>query len=184
MWERPSQGFLIIPKVRGELFTDFQYWLMVSSADSISSDYLSPMRANTVANRKVSRESQRGTSAREKYGTPTSPPRVEIPFLRNDHATRTPSNSSGPSDYLSGSLRTLPSIPLTPSTGDSSSFFDPTELFDAFPRVPQNLPDRPGSSLLSGFELRTNSDLGSGGGLGKGARSASSYRTYAPGSYR
>ena len=75
-------------------------------------------------------------------------------------------NSSSSLDYSSAPL---PSIPLTPSTPNSSSFFDTTELFDAFPSAPQNLPTGPGTSLLSGFEL--NSDLGLGGGLGKRQRS-------------
>lgn len=146
------------------------------------------MRANTVSSRKVSRESQRSTSTKEKYGLPTSqttlPPRVEIPFFRNEEARRIPSNNSNSSDYLSTSLRGRPSIPLTPSTADSSSFFDSTELFDAFPKVPQNLPNGPGSSLLSGFELRTDSDLGIKGGLGKGTTVPSSYRSRTSGSYR
>lgn len=138
---------------------------MFLSLDSVSSDYLSPMRTNTVTNRKVSRESQRGTSTKEKYGIPTSqttlPPRVEI-----------------------AKLEPLPPIPLTPSTADSSSFFDPTELFDAFPKVPQNLPNAPGTSLLSGFELRTKSELGIRGGLGKGSTVPSSYRPHTSGPYR
>lgn len=146
------------------------------------------MRANTVSNRKVSRESQRGASTKEKYGNPTSqstsPPRVEIPFFGNENATRTPPNKSGPSSYLSANLGALPPIPLTPSTGDSSSFFDSTELFDAFPKVPQNLPNGPGAPLLSGFELGTTSDLGSRRGLGKGETIPPSYRLHNSEFYR
>ena len=148
-------------------------WLTFPFTGLVSGDYLSPTRANTVSGRKPSRESHRGTN--EKYGTPisqsTSPPRVEIPFLRNEDTTKTPPNNP---TYL----RTLPSIPLTPSTPDSSSFFDSTELFDAFPSVPQNLPNGPGSSLLSGFEPRTNS------GPAKAATMSSSYRPRASQSYR
>ena len=155
---------------------------------SFSSEYLSPMRANTVSNRNPSRESQRGTSnMNEKYGTPTqatSPPRIELPFFGNEDVARTPPNNSNSSNYLSANSRTLPSLPLTPSTPDTSSFFDSTELFDAFPSVPQNLPRGPGSSLLSGFELRTNSDLGLGGGLGKAATISSSYRPRTSQSHR
>ncbi|KAF9646078.1 hypothetical protein BDM02DRAFT_314786 [Thelephora ganbajun] len=149
-----------------------------NSQDSASNDYLSPMRTSTVSGRNASRESQRGTSTRGKYGITdprtTSPPRVEIPFFRDEDTARTPLNNS--SDYLSTSLKILPPIPLTPSTPDSSSFLDTTELFDAFPSVPQNLPSAPGTSLLSGFELRTNSGLGLAGGLGKAATISSDYR--------
>ena len=136
------------------------------------------MRTSTVSGRNASREGQRGTSTK-KFTTilrSPSPPRVDIPSLRGEEMTRTPSNTSNSSDYLSTSLGTLPSIPLTPSTPDSSSFFDTSELFDAFPSVPQNLPTGPGSSLLSGFELRPSSELGLGGGLGKAATISSSYR--------
>ena len=137
---------------------------------------MSPMRNNTVSSRKTSRESQRGSSPKDTYSTMiprnTSPPRVDIPFFRNEDTTQMSSNNSSSSDYLSAPL---PPIPLTPSTPDSSSFFDTTELFDAFPSVPQNLPTGPGTSLLSGFEL--NSDLGLGGGLGKAATISSSYRS-------
>lgn len=134
------------------------------------------MRTNTVSDRKASRDSQRGMGTKEKYSATiprTTSPRVQIPFFGNEEVTGTPPTTSNSSlDYLSA---TLPSIPLTPSTPDSSSFFDTTELFDAFPSVPQNLPTGPGSSLLSGFELRTDSDLGLGG-LGKAATISSSYR--------
>ena len=146
--------------------------------DSISSDYLSPMRTSTVFGRNASREGQRGTNTKEKFTTilrSPSPPRVDIPSLGSEEMMRTPSNTSNSSDYLSTSFGTLPPIPLTPSTPDSSSFFDTTELFDAFPSVPQNLPTGPGTSLLSGFELRTSSELGFGG-LGKAATISSSYR--------
>ena len=149
-------------------------------AGSISGDYLSPMRANTVSSRKASRESQRGASAKEKYGSPTpragSPSRIAVPFFRKEDTTRPLPNNQNSSDYLSASLMALPPIPLTPSTPDSSSFFDPNELFDAFPSVPQNLPDGPGTSFLSGFELKPTSDPGLGRGLGKAATISSSYR--------
>jgi len=156
--------------------------------NSQDSDYLSPMRASTVSNRKVSRETQRGASTKEKYGIPTSqttpPPRIEIPFFMDEDAIRTPNNSG--SGYLSANFGPLPPIPLTPSTGDSSSFFDSTELFDAFPKVPQSLPNGPGGSLLSGFELRTNSDIGVRRGAGKGRAEhvPSSYRSHPSGSRR
>jgi len=152
--------------------------------DSISNDYLSPTRINMASGREASHEDQRGT-VMEKYGTVipqiTSPPRVEIPFFQNEEATRKAPNSSNSSDHLP--TRTPPQIPLTPSTPDSSSLFDTTELFDEFPSVPQNLPTGPGTSLLRGFELRTNSDMGFGGGLGKAATISSSYRS-ASQSYR
>jgi hypothetical protein len=151
---------------------------MPQRTDSISSDYLSPMRTSTVSGRHVSRESQSGTSIKEKFNTvrgSSSPPRVEIPSLRSEEMMRTTSNNSNFSDYISMNLGALPPIPLTPSTPDSSSFFDTTELFDAFPSVPQNLPTGPGTSLLNGFELRNNSELGLGGGLGKAATISSSY---------
>jgi len=151
---------------------------MSRCTDSISSDYLSPMRTHTIAGRGASHEGQKGTSTKGKFTTilrGSSPPRVDIPSLRGEEITRTPSNNSNSSDYLSTSLGTLP-IPLTPSTPDSSSFFDTTELFDAFPSVPQNLPTGPGTSLLSGFELRTSSELGLGGRLGKAATISSSYQ--------
>jgi hypothetical protein len=145
------------------------------------------MRANTVSNRKISRESQRGTSIKEKHRIPTSqaasPPRIEIPSFRNEDATRTPPGNSDSTDYLSGNLRGLPPIPLTPSTVDFS-YFDSTELFDAFPKVPQNLPSGPGTSLLNGFELRTDPALGIRGRLGKGDTVPSSYRPRPSGSYR
>jgi len=148
--------------------------------DPIPNDYLSPTRINTVSGSEASREDQRRTGVKEKYDVViprTSPPRAGIPFFQNEEATRTPPNSSNSSDHLPTSLRVLPHIPLTPSTPDSSSLFDTTELFDEFPSVPQNLPTGPGTSLLSGFELRTNSDLGFGGGLGKAATISSSYRS-------
>jgi len=142
------------------------------------------MRTNTVSDREASSESQRSTNAK-KYSTTiartTSPPRVEIPFFRSEAVTRTPSNNSNSSDYLSTGLKALPSIPLTPSTPGSSSFLDAAELFDAFPSVPQDLPTGPGTSLLSGFRLENDSDLGLGGGLGKTATISSSHR---PTSYR
>jgi len=125
-----------------------------------------------VSDRKASRESRRGTRIQI-----TSPPRVELPSFGNGETTRTPPNNPSPSDYLSLGAKTLPPLPLTPSTPDSSSFFDTSELFDAFPSVPQNVPTGPGTSLLSGFELGTNSDLGLGGGLGKAATISSSYRS-------
>ena len=149
--------------------------------DSASTDYLSPMRTSTISGWKYSRESQRGTSMKEKYGTTiprtTSPPRVEIPSFGNDEMLRTPTDSSNSSEYLSTGLKALPAIPLTPTTPDSSLFFDTSELFDAFPSVPQNLPAGPGTSLLGGFEFGTSSDLGLGGGLGKPATISSSYRS-------
>lgn len=115
---------------------------------------------------------------KEKFGTAitrtVSPPRVDIPYLGNEGATMSPSNTSS-SDYLSPGLKSLPSIPISPSTPDSSSFFDTTELFDAFPSVPQNLPTRPGTSLLSEFEFGGDSALGLGG-LGKAGTISSSYR--------
>ena len=138
------------------------------------------MRTSTVSGRKASRDSQRGTSTKEKYGATfprtTSPPRVEIPSFRNE-VMGTPTNNSNSSDYLSTGLKALPAIPLTPTTPDSSSFFDPSELFDAFPSVPQNLPTVRGAPLLSGFELGASSDLGLGGGLGTAATITSSYRS-------
>lgn len=109
---------------------------------------------------------------KEKFGNAI--PRVDIPYLGNEGATMSPSNASSPGCLLPG-LNSLPSIPLTPSTPDSSSFFDTTELFDAFPSVPQNLPTGPGTSLLSGFEFGGDSALGLGG-LGKAATISSSYR--------
>jgi len=128
----------------------------------------------------VSRDGQRGTGTKEESGTTTlrsiSPPRLDIPSLRSEEPTGTPPSKLNASDYLSTGLRTLPPIPLTPSTADSSSFFDTTELFDAFPSVPQDLPTGPGTSLLSGFQFRSTSDLGLGGGLGKAATISSSYR--------
>ena len=115
---------------------------------------------------------------KEEFGTAAlrtvSPPRVDIPHLRNEEATISPSNTSSPGGLLPG-LKSLSSIPLAPSTPDSSSFFDTTELFDAFPSVPQNLPAGPGTSLLSGFELGGDLDLGFGG-VGKAATISSSYR--------
>ena len=146
------------------------------------------MRANPASDRKVSRESQRGSGTKEKHGIPTSqntsPPRVELPFFGNEDASRTPPKNSGTPDYLSANLRGLPPIPHTPSSGDTSSFFDSTELFDAFPKVPQNLPNGPGASLLSGFQLRTNPAPRTRGGLGKAEGVPSSYRPRASGSYR
>ena len=145
---------------------------MSRCTDSISSSYLSPMRTSTVSGRNASREIYRATNTKEKFLRSPSPPRVDIPFLRSEEMTRTPSSISNSSDYLSTSFGALPPIPLTPSTPDSSSFFDTTELFDAFPSVPQNLPTGPGTSLLSGFELRSSSELE----LGKAATISSSYR--------
>ena len=139
----------------------------------ISNDYLSPMRSSMVSDRKASREIRRGTSLRN-----TSPPRVELAAFGSGEATRTPPNNPSPSDYLSVGSKTLPPLPLTPTTPDSSSFFDTSELFDAFPSVPQNVPTGPGTSLLSGFELGTSSDLGLGGGLGKAATISSSSSSY------
>lgn len=146
--------------------------------DSVSNDYLSPMRNSMVSSRKVSRESQRGA---RKYDTvvsrATSPPRIEVPPFRNRESTITPPNNPSPSSYLSMGMKTLPPLPLTPSTPDSSSFLDTSELFDAFPNVPQDLPTGPGTSLLSGFELGPSLDLGLGPGLGKTATVSSSYRS-------
>lgn len=151
---------------------------MPRCTDSVSSDYLSLMEADTASSKGASYETQRGTSTEKSDATilrNTSLPRIAIPFLRNEEPTSTPPSNSSSSDYLSMGLKTLPSIPLTPSTADSS-FFDTSELFDAFPSVPQDLPTGPGTSLLSGFELRASSDLGPGGGPGKAATISSSYR--------
>lgn len=158
---------------------------MLSSVGPVSSDYLSPMRAKTVSNRKVSHESQRGTSTKEYRGVAsraTSPPRLDIPFLRREDTTRTPPRNSGSAGYSSGNSGGVPPIPLTPSTMDSSSF-EVTELFDAFPSVPQNLPSGVGPSLLSGFELGTDPALGNRGRLGKGDTVPSSYRSRPSESY-
>jgi len=125
-----------------------------------------------VSDRKASRENRRGTS----IGI-ASPPRVELPSFESGETARTPPSNSGSSDYLLVGSKTLPPLPLTPSTPDSSSFFDTSELFDAFPSVPQNVPPGPGTSLLSGFELGTSSDMGLGGGLGKAATVSPSYRS-------
>lgn len=49
-------------------------------------------------------------------------------------------------------------------------------LFNTIPSVSQHLPKGPGSLLLSGFELRMNSDPVLGQGLGKTAMISSSYQ--------
>ena len=155
--------------------------LIILCIDSVSNSYLSPMRPNTGSGRKASRETQRGASTKDMYGSTipwaTSPPRVEIPYFMSEEKMRTPPNNSNPSDYLSASMKTLPPIPLTPATPDSSSFFDTSELFDAFPSVPQNLPSDMGTSLLSGFELGAGSDPRHGEGLANPATISSNYRS-------
>ena len=146
--------------------TIFTWWLTPWLLDS--NGYLSPMRNSTASDRRASRENRRAASTSTRS---TSPPRVGLPSFGSGETTNTPPGSSRSSDYLSAGSKTLPPLPLTPTTPDSSSFFDTSELFDAFPSVPQNVPTGPGTSLLSGIDLGTSSDMG------KAATISSSYRS-------